>query len=64
MKAIDPGAAFLQAVRGERPAPNYQLFAEGVARSFRLYQRGLITANEFVNVTGEDLRRLEVASVD
>ena len=31
---------------------------EQVSRSARLYQRGLITAQEFTNVTLEDLHRL------
>lgn len=33
-------------------------FVEQIARSARLYQRGLITAQEFTNVTLEDLHRL------
>lgn len=34
-------------------------FVEQVARSARLYQRGLITAQEFTNVTLNDLRALQ-----
>lgn len=34
-------------------------FVDQTARSARLYQRGLITAQEFVNVTLEDLHRLD-----
>ncbi len=34
-------------------------FVDQIARSARLFQRGLITAQEFTNVTLEDLRRLQ-----
>lgn len=34
-------------------------FLEQAARSARLYQRGLITAQEFTNVTLEDLDRMD-----
>lgn len=34
-------------------------FVDRVARSARLYQRGLITAQEFTNVTVNDLHRFD-----
>lgn len=35
-------------------------FVQRTARSIRLYQRGLIAAQEFTNVTIEDMHRLTV----
>lgn len=59
--SIDPGQHFIDTFAPrEKPWTHEMWFVGSVQRSLRLYREGLITAEEFANVIGNDLRVLDI----